>query len=217
MTDPTITDVIFDFCGVLFDWQCRDAIEGRFPQDVVDRICSDDDECGFYRYEDRLDAGEDLDDVLADYREEFGDELAGIFRYYQEHYEDALPRLIPGMEQLLHDLHDAGLGVWGLTNWGWQTFPTAFAKFPRIKALLDGTIVSGIEKMHKPNADIYELAMSRFHLTPERSVFFDDTAKNITGAQRVGLHAFQFTDADQARKDLASLGVTLQHRDAAAR
>lgn len=209
MVDSPITDVIFDFCGVLFDWQCRACIEGHFSQDVVDRICSDDDEYGFYRYEDRLDAGESLDKVLQDYRQEFNDELADIFRYYQEHYEDALPRVLPGMEQLLRDLHAAGLGVWGLTNWGYETFPKAFAKFPQIEALLNDTIVSGIEKMHKPNADIYELALSRFGLQAASSVFFDDTAKNITGAKAVGLHAFRFTNAEQARKDLQSLGVNL--------
>ena len=63
--------------------------------------------------------------------------------------------------------------------------------------LLQGTVVSGVEKMHKPNADIYELALSRFNLRPESSVFFDDTAKNVTGAQAVGMHAFRFTNAGQ--------------------
>ena len=53
----------------------------------------------------------------------------------------------------------------------------------------------------------YELALNRFNLKPESSVFFDDTAKNVTGAQAVGMHAFQFVDADQARRDLKSLGM----------
>ena len=73
--------------------------------------------------------------------------------------------------------------------------------------LLQGTVVSGVEKMHKPNADIYELAMSRFGLSPESSVFLDDTAKNVAGARSAGMHAFRFVDADQARRDLESLGV----------
>ena len=61
--------------------------------------------------------------------------------------------------------------------------------------------------MHKPNADIYELAMSRFGLSPESSVFLDDTAKNVAGARSAGMHAFRFVDAGQARRDLESLGV----------
>ena len=100
-----------------------------------------------------------------------------------------------------------GYGVWGLTNWSHETFHLAFEKYPRLEQLLQGTVVSGVEKMHKPNADIYELALSRFNLRPESSVFFDDTAKNVAGARSAGMHAFRFVDADQARRDLESLGV----------
>ena len=94
--------------------------------------------------------------------------------------------------------------MWGLTNWSHETFHFAFEKFPQLAELLQGTVVSGVEKMHKPNADIYELAMSRFGLSPESSVFLDDTAKNVAGARSAGMHAFRFVDADQARRDLES-------------
>ena len=52
MTSPSanVTDVVFDFCGVLIDWQTRACLEGRYPQVVVDRICADNDPCGFYDY-----------------------------------------------------------------------------------------------------------------------------------------------------------------------
>ena len=204
---PTITDVVFDFCGVLLDWRTRACLEGRFDDATVDRICADDDPCGFFGYEDRMDAGEDFDSIWPDVVAEQGERVAGIFRYYIAHYDDALPRMLPGMERLLRDLKAAGYGVWGLTNWSHETFHFAFEKFPQLAELLQGTIVSGVEKMHKPNADIYELAMSRFGLSPESSVFLDDTAKNVAGARSAGMHAFRFVDADQARRDLESLGV----------
>ena len=132
-----------------------------------------------------------------------------MFRYYIEHYGDALPRMLPGMEQLLGDLNAAGYRVWGLTNWSHETFHIAFEKYPQLERLLRGTVVSGVEKMHKPNADIYRLAERRFGLTPAGTVFFDDTARNVTGAQAVGWHAFRFSDAEQARADLRSLGCAL--------
>ena len=165
---PTITDVVFDFCGVLLDWRTRACLEGRFDDATVDRICADDDPCGFFGYEDRMDAGEDFDSIWPDVVAEQGERVAGIFRYYIAHYDDALPRMLPGMERLLRDLKAAGYGVWGLTNWSHETFHFAFEKFPQLAELLQGTVVSGVEKMHKPNADIYELAMSRFDLSPER-------------------------------------------------
>ncbi|HAK71248.1 HAD family phosphatase [Bifidobacterium sp. UBA6881] len=209
MTETTvsITDVVFDFCGVLLDWQTRACLQGKFDDAIVDRICADDDPCGFFGYEDRMDAGEDFDHIYPDVVREQGEELAEIFRYYIAHYDDALPCMLPGMEQLLRDLKAAGYGVWGLTNWSHETFHFAFEKFPQLAELLQDTVVSGVEKLHKPNADIYELALSRFDIAPESSVFLDDTSKNVTGARAVGMHAFRFTDAQQARRDLASLGM----------
>lgn len=207
MSNSPITDVIFDFCGVLLDWQTRACLTGHFPQDTVDAICAPDDPHGFFRYEDCMDAGEDFSHIYPDVVREQGEDIAPIFAYYIEHYGDALPRMLPGMEDLLRDLKRHGYGVWGLTNWSHETIHIAFEKFPQIGELLQDTVVSGIEKMHKPNADIYELAMSRFDLSPESSVFLDDTAKNVAGARSAGMHAFRFVDADQARRDLESLGV----------
>lgn len=51
--------------------------------------------------------------------------------------------------------------------------------------------------------------MSRFGLKAENTVFFDDKPANIDGAHAVGMHGFVFTTADQARKDLASIGVEI--------
>ena len=207
MSNSPITDVIFDFCGVLLDWQTRACLTGHFPQDTVDAICAPDDPHGFFRYEDRMDAGEDFSHIYPDVVREQGEDVAPIFAYYIEHYGDALPRMLPGMEDLLRDLKRHGYGVWRLTNLAHETIHIAVEKFRQIGELLQDTVVSGIEKMHKPNADIYELAMSRFGLSPESSVFLDDTAKNVAGARSAGMHAFRFVDADQARRDLESLGV----------
>lgn len=209
MANSPITDVIFDFCGVLLDWDTRACLTGRFPDDVVSRICAKDDPHGFFRYEDRMDAGEDFAVIYPDVVREQGEAIASIFRYYIDHYEDALPRTMPGMVELLADLKRRGYGVWGLTNWSHETFHIAFDKFPRLAELLDGTVVSGVEKMHKPNADIYELTLNRFGLDAAQCVFFDDTAKNVAGANEVGIHGILFENALQARESLSLLGVRL--------
>ena len=148
MSNSPITDVIFDFCGVLLDWQTRACLTGHFPQDTVDAICAPDDPHGFFRYEDRMDAGEDFSHIYPDVVRD----IAPIFAYYIEHYGDALPRMLPGMEDLLRDLKRHGYGVWGLTNWSHETIHIAFEKFPQIGELLQDTVVSGIEKMHKPTS-----------------------------------------------------------------
>lgn len=140
-------------------------------------------------------------DVVA----EQGERVAGIFRYYIAHYDDARTHAARHGAAAARS-KAAGYGVWGLTNWSHETFHFAFEKFRSLPSCCKTTVVSGVEKMHKPNADIYELAMSRFGLSPESSVFLDDTAKNVAG-RSAGMHAFRFVDADQARRDLESLGV----------
>ena len=62
----------------------------------MDWICADDDPCGFFHYEDRMDAGEDFADIYPDVVREHGKEVAQVFRYYIEHYGDALPRNAAG-------------------------------------------------------------------------------------------------------------------------
>lgn len=204
-----ITDIVFDFCGVLVDWQCRAALEGRYPDELVDRICADDDPLGFFRYEDWMDGGMLLADVLPIVAREQGPDIADVFRDYIERYGDALPRLVPGAEELLRDLEAAGLRLWGLTNWSGETFHFAFERFPQLERYLGGTVVSGVEKLRKPNADIYELAQRRFSLEPASTLFFDDTAKNVEGARAVGWNAARFTTPQHAREQLAQFGVAL--------
>ncbi|WEV42717.1 HAD family phosphatase [Bifidobacterium sp. ESL0682] len=208
--DGRIHDVMFDFCGVLLELNYRPCLQGHFPQKVVDTLCADEDDVyGFFAAEARMDAGEDFADVIKDYREQYGDDLAVMFSYYIDHYDDALPQIIDGMENLLADLRQAGYSVWGLTNWSGETFHFAFEKFPQIERLLQGTVVSGIEKMHKPNADIFNLALNRFGLDAAQTVFFDDTQANVDGAKAVGIQGIHFQNASDARKELKRLGVTI--------
>lgn len=204
-----ITDAVFDFCGVLVDWQSHCALDGHVDPALVARICAPDDPYGFFHYEDLMDGGMRLDDVLPIVERDHGADIAAIYRYYIEHYGDALPDTVDGMPQLLKDLKHAGVHVWGLTNWADETFHFAFERFPELAQLLEGTVVSGTERMHKPQEAIYRLAEERFSLEPETTVFVDDTAKNIAGAQALGWHGIHFTDAASTRAALRALGAAI--------
>eukprot|EP01035_Chromulina_nebulosa_P056948 gene56948-78039_t len=68
-------------------------------------------------------------------------------------------------------------------------------------------VVSGDEKLIKPDAAIYHLALDRFSLRADESVFVDDNADNIAGAAAVGMHAILFTDEPALRAELVRLGL----------
>ena len=61
-----IKDVVFDFGGVLLDWQPRRALEGAAAIDdfVLDDFFSEDDRCGFNCFEDLRDRGATKEETL---------------------------------------------------------------------------------------------------------------------------------------------------------
>ena len=67
-------------------------------------------------------------------------------------------------------------------------------------------IVSGTEKLLKPDPAIYRLAIERFGIDPAGAIFIDDNAANVAGAESAGIAAHQFTDAARLERALVALG-----------
>lgn len=72
---------------------------------------------------------------------------------------------------------------------------------------VDGGILSFRDKMVKPEPEIYQLLMDRYHLKPEECVFLDDTEKNLPPAEAFGMHTVHFKDRGQAVEELRKMGV----------
>ena len=58
--------------------------------------------------------------------------------------------------------------------------------------MFDGIVVSGEEKMVKPNPEIYQLLLNRYHLQASESIFIDDRPANVEEANHVGIHGILF-------------------------
>ncbi len=69
----------------------------------------------------------------------------------------------------------------------------------------DTIIISAEVKLAKPDPRIFQLTMERMQTTPEATIFIDDSEENITAARDFGLHAIQFQNPDQARRELLEL------------
>ena len=82
-----------------------------------------------------------------------------------------------------------------MSNWSWETFQDMDKKYPFLNKF-DGLIISGKEKLVKPNAEIYKLAISRFNLIPEETVFIDDKKENIEAAKKLGFLTIHLTDPE---------------------
>ncbi len=202
-----ITDVIFDFGNVLIYWDPAAAFVSRYSQETIDRVL-DNDISGFYDASNMMDEGGSGADAVQWVRETHGEQWAEMCQWYLDNFEDSLVGIVPGMRMLLKDLKNAGIGVWGLSNWSAELFPYAERTFPILK-LLDDKVVSGYVKLRKPHRDIYECALTQFGIDAQGALFVDDKASNIVGANEAAIRGVRFSDPLKLRELLIVNGVNI--------
>jgi 2-haloacid dehalogenase len=196
------TAVVFDLGGVLVDWDPRYLYRRLLPEDEVDD-CLDEVDFGAWNY--RADAGGRWADAVAEQAARFP-HRAELLAAYPERFRETLGGEVPGTVQLLRDLHAAGVRLLALTNWSAETFPHARAMFAFL-ALFEDVVVSGEERLAKPDPAVFRLVLDRYRLDPARTLFVDDSPRNVAAAAAVGLVALQFHDAVRLRTDLQRLGL----------
>ncbi len=86
-----------------------------------------------------------------------------------------------------------------------ETYPIADA--------FDLIVGSAYEGIMKPDAEIFRRALARLDRTPEETIFVDDFAHNIAGAQAVGMHAIHYTPQIDLTAALAAYGVAPIERE----
>jgi len=195
--------VVFDFGGVIIEWDRRHLFRKIFADEkrmerFLSEVCSED-------WNLELDRGLPYARAIAeriDSHPEFADEI----KAYWQRWEEMVPNLVDGTSEIVEELRTTGIRLCGLTNFSTDTFPLAQAKFP-ILTTFEDIVVSGAEKMVKPEPAIFELAAMRFGVDPAAVLFVDDRSDNIEGAKSVGMNAIQFHGAAQLRTDLVGLGL----------
>ncbi|WP_177497740.1 HAD family hydrolase [Pseudomonas sp. Hp2] len=208
---PSIDTVVFDLGGVLIDWDPRHLYRQLFDDhDAMERfladICSP-------QWNLQQDAGRPWREAVAELSARHPAHAALIAAYHAR-WPEMLAGEIPGSVAILHELHERGLRLYALTNWSHETFPVARERFPFLR-WFEGILVSGEERLIKPDPAIFRLLLSRYGIAPQRAVFIDDAPHNVAGAAAEGLHAVRFRDAAQLRRDLVALGLPLRAEEPA--
>jgi len=188
----TITTIIFDFGGVLMDWNPRYAYKPIFKDDekmewFLENICTDE-------WNIEQDRGRTLKEgtqLLQKQHPEYHD----LIQAYYDNWETMLHSDIPESVEILKILA-AKYPTYGLTNWSAETFPIAYKKYSHFQ-LFKGILVSGEEKLIKPNPEIYKLMLKRFDLDAENSLFIDDNIKNIEAAKELNFNCIHFHSPEQ--------------------
>ena len=191
---------VFDLGGVLIDWDPRYlyrkllADEGEV-EEFLATVCTPE-------WNAEQDRGRPFAEGVAELVERHPAHAAAIAAFH-ERWPEMLGGDIPGAVELLAELRATGLPLYALTNWSAETFVVARERFVFLD-WFDGLLVSGEERIVKPDPAIFELLLDRFGLDPGSTFYVDDSEANVAAAAALGLDAVRFTGPGRLRRDLAA-------------
>lgn len=191
--------VVFDVGNVLYDWNPRLLYERLIPPGpALDAFLSD---VATKDWHFQHDAGRPFAETSAELSAAHPDHRE-LIAAWGPRFTEQLGDMLPGMRALVLELDAAGVPLYAITNFSGEFWPPFRDREADIFDRFRGIVVSGDERLTKPDPAIYRLALERFGLAAEDAVFVDDRADNVAGAASVGMAAVLFTDA-------VALGTTL--------
>lgn len=200
-----IRTVVFDIGGVLIDWNPRHLFRKVFKTEeemewFLANVCT-------YEWNVQQDGGKLFSVATAELQEKFPEYNDKIALYYGR-WEEMLNGEISGTVEIFRRLKSAGIPLYALSNWSHEAFPVAYNRYDFMK-LFDGLVVSGYEKLLKPDHAIYRVLMKRYNVNPAESVYIDDNKPNADAAAELGFNAIHFTSPEQLRIELKALGLNV--------
>ena len=196
-----IKDIVFDFGGVLFDWNPRYLYRTYFKDEseteyFLSHICTSD-------WNAEQDRGRPFDEGIGLLLKQYP-QYAEPIRMFKDKWELMVRGELPRSVELLKRLKAEGFGIYGLTNWSAETIPSIYSKYEFLK-LFDGIVVSGEEKLAKPDPEIYKILLKRYNLTAENALFIDDNSANIEAAKQLGFETVLFDDIENVSRRISAL------------
>ncbi len=200
--NASVDAVLFDLGRVLVDWDPYRPYEGRHPRADVERFFAEIDFMAFNHLQDAGRSWADARLALAATHPEH----VPMLDVYIDHFAESVLGEMPDAGRIVADVRAAGLRALGLTNWPAETFPVALAKTDVVGTLED-VLVSGVERVAKPEPAVFALAVERFGLDPARTLFTDDGERNVRAAADAGFRTHLYTGPAGLRACLRALGV----------
>jgi len=196
-------NVVFDIGNVLVQWEPRALYRKIFASEAevewfIANVCNHD-------WNIEQDRGRSFAEAVIEATARFPEHADAIAAYDLRWHETILGP-IDGTVAILEELSRRGAPLYAITNWNQDKFRETKGRFAFLGLFRD-IVVSGDERLIKPDPEIYHLLMARNGLAAEDCVFIDDSAKNVTGAEAVGMKAIHFTGPDALRADLAAMGL----------
>ena len=198
--------VIFDVGGVLIEWDIRLVYRGLLPDEAaIDAFL---DETGWHAWNRELDRGGRWDDAVEALAARFPHRRALIEAAHHQ-WHRSVPGAIGQTVEILDALDATGTPLYAITNFSVEKWRETRDRFPFLKTRFRDVVVSGEERLAKPDPAIFRVCLERNGLAPRDCIFIDDNPPNIAAARALGIDAILFTDADALRRDLSERGLPL--------
>jgi len=202
MSDRPIA-VVFDVGRVMFQWQLRALFE---------KVIHDKRELEWFlanviteEWHFAHDRGDTLAEMLPARIAQFPDQALRIAAYAAR-FNETVPGPVEGVHEIAGRLHEKGVPLFCLTNFGDELF-RQFRSAQPIFDLFEDIVVSGTERIAKPDARIYEIVEQRSGLPGNALFFTDDNPANIAAARERGWDAHLFTDAASLERQLSDANL----------
>jgi len=190
--------IIFDLGAVLIDWNPRHLYRKLFDDEAAMEVFLRDICAPAWNAEqDRGRTWQEAVDLLTAAHPGHQE----MIQAYKDRWDEMLKGPIDGSVAILERLDADNYELHALTNWSAETFPIARERYSfldRFRTIL----VSGEERMIKPDPAIFELMLERIDHPAASCVFIDDSTRNIEAAAALGFDAIHFTSPEQLQADL---------------
>jgi len=198
-----ISSVVFDIGNVFVPWD---------PRFLYEKLIPDEDRLNFFLEEIvtpdwnlEQDRGRTFADGVALLCRQFPEQEA-LIRQFDIRWTEMLGDVITGTVEVLEKLIARGTAVYAIINFSAEKWPV-FCRRHRFTSQFKDVLVSGDEKLVKPDPAIFQLAIDRFCLIPEETVFIDDRLENIAAAQAKKMQGHHFTDPALLISDFTARGL----------
>jgi 2-haloacid dehalogenase len=196
------TTVVFDIGNVLLRWDPRHLYRKLFDDEdrmewFLANVCTHD-------WNVEQDRGRDWDEAVSLLVDRHPEHESHI-RAFHERWHETVSGVFEENVAILERLRAAGVPNYCITNFSGAKFAEAKRRFPFLAAF-DGVIVSGDERLLKPDPAIYRLLLDRYGLSAGACVFIDDSRANVEAARALGMRAIQYAEPMDLAAELRACG-----------
>ena len=202
MAKPTA--VIFDVGNVLYGWDPDTFLVRQIADDEARLKFIED--TNLWEWHEALDGGRPFDEAARELSEVFP-AYADLISAWGSRFGETISGPIEPVHAIVDELEAASVPLFAITNFSADFWAPFVAKQRAFFSRFREIVVSGEEKLLKPDPAIYWLALDRFGLKPSEAIFVDDRKINVDGAEAIGLRSHLFTDAEGLRARLVAEGL----------